>query len=246
MPARGRNRESLTPARLERALEHEQRTALTACVSGGIDLPLHRARDARLEPRGPSRPRRELTMALRKALARATALRAMAACPVSARGAATTTTTTIGRASADATASALARSHAHGGAVAAVARARRAITTRNQVENEIYDRSRQEIPLGNRVPSTAVDAWIAPNATIAGDVDVGNSSTVWHGAVLKGDLGAVRVAGWTNIMEKVVIDAAGCVLAALGRALASRARADARVSSLARLTLRLVSSPNDE
>jgi biotin synthase-related radical SAM superfamily protein len=123
-------------------------------------------------------------MALRKALARATALRAMAACPVSARGAATTTTTTIGRASADATASALARSHAHGGAVAAVARARRAITTRNQVENEIYDRSRQEIPLGNRVPSTAVDAWIAPNATIAGDVDVGNSSTVWHGAVL--------------------------------------------------------------
>ena len=46
MPARGRNRESLTPARLERALEHEQRTALTACVSGGYDLPLHRARDA--------------------------------------------------------------------------------------------------------------------------------------------------------------------------------------------------------
>lgn len=80
---------------------------------------------------------------------------------------------------------------------------------RNLVENEIFDRSRQEIVLGNRVPSVAADAWVAPNATLVGDTDVANQCTVWHGAVLKGDLGAVRVGAFSNVLEKCVIDAAG-------------------------------------
>ena len=57
---------------------------------------------------------------------------------------------------------------------------------RNLVEDEIYDRSRQEITLGNRVPSVAGDAWIAPNATLVGDTDVADQCSVWHGSVLKG------------------------------------------------------------
>jgi hypothetical protein len=80
---------------------------------------------------------------------------------------------------------------------------------RNLVEAEIYDRSRQEIVLGNRVPSVAGDAWIAPNATLIGDTDVADQCTVWHGSVLKGDLGAVRLGAFSNVQEKCVIDAAG-------------------------------------
>ena len=57
---------------------------------------------------------------------------------------------------------------------------------RNLVEDEIYDRSRQEITLGNRVPSVAGDAWIALNATLVGDTDVADQCSVWHGSVLKG------------------------------------------------------------
>lgn len=82
-------------------------------------------------------------------------------------------------------------------------------SARNYVEDEMYDRMRQEIPLGNRVPSPGPDAWIAPNAVLIGDTDLAVSVSVWHGAVLKGDLGAVRIGAFTNVGEKVVIDSAG-------------------------------------
>ena len=53
------------------------------------------------------------------------------------------------------------------GASGAFARlARRGAHGRNLVEDELYDRSRQEITLGNRTPSVAADAWIAPNACL--------------------------------------------------------------------------------
>jgi hypothetical protein len=88
-------------------------------------------------------------------------------------------------------------------------------SARNYVEDEMYDRMRQEIPLGNRVPSPGPDAWIAPNAVLIGDTDLAVSVSVWHGAVLKGDLGAVRIGAFTNVGEKVVIDSAGYVSAPL-------------------------------
>jgi hypothetical protein len=40
------------------------------------------------------------------------------------------------------------------------------------IANEWYNRQRQSIPLGNRVPDTAVGVYISPSATIVGDVDV--------------------------------------------------------------------------
>ena len=96
-------------------------------------------------------------------------------------------------------------------AAAAASRAARAhYCGRNLVEDEIYDRSRQEITLGNRVPSVAGDAWIAPNATLVGDTDVADQCSVWHGSVLK-DLGAVRLGAFSNVQERCVIDAAGYV-----------------------------------
>ena len=54
---------------------------------------------------------------------------------------------------------------------------------RNLVENEIYDRSRREITLGNRMPCVACDAFIADNAVVIGDVNIADRSCVWHGAV---------------------------------------------------------------
>lgn len=86
-------------------------------------------------------------------------------------------------------------------------------SARNYVEDEMYDRSRQEIPLGNRVPSPGPNAWLAPNAVLIGDTDLAVCVSIWHGAVLKGDLGAVRIGAFTNVGEKVVIDSAGYVSA---------------------------------
>ena len=40
------------------------------------------------------------------------------------------------------------------------------------IEDEVYNRTRQLINLGQRVPTLAPDTWIAPNAVIVGDVDL--------------------------------------------------------------------------
>ena len=40
------------------------------------------------------------------------------------------------------------------------------------IEDEIYCRQRQAIPLGNRIPVFAPDTWIAPSAVVVGDVDL--------------------------------------------------------------------------
>ena len=47
--------------------------------------------------------------------------------------------------------------------------------------------------------------WIAPNATVVGDVTLGENVSVWYGAVLRGDSGAITVGAGTNIQDNCVI-----------------------------------------
>lgn len=48
-------------------------------------------------------------------------------------------------------------------------------------------------------------AWIAPNATVVGDVTIGENSSVWYGAVLRGDSGAIVIGRGTNIQDNCVV-----------------------------------------
>ena len=48
-------------------------------------------------------------------------------------------------------------------------------------------------------------AWIAPNATVVGDVTLAEDVSVWYGAVLRGDSGAITVGRGTNIQDNCVI-----------------------------------------
>lgn len=48
-------------------------------------------------------------------------------------------------------------------------------------------------------------AWIAPNATVVGDVTLGDDASVWYGAVLRGDSGAITVGRGTNIQDNCVL-----------------------------------------
>ena len=43
------------------------------------------------------------------------------------------------------------------------------------------------LPWNGRLPTIAPDAFIAPNATIIGDVTIGAGASVWFGCVLRGD-----------------------------------------------------------
>ena len=54
-------------------------------------------------------------------------------------------------------------------------------------------------------------AWIAPTATIVGDVVLEKDVNVWYGAVLRGDAGAIRVGEGTNIQDVAVLHE-GCIV----------------------------------
>lgn len=61
--------------------------------------------------------------------------------------------------------------------------------------------------LGDLVPRIDPTAWVHPAATIVGDVEIGAESTIWPGAVLRGDFGAIRIGARTSIQDNVVLHA---------------------------------------
>jgi gamma-carbonic anhydrase len=56
-----------------------------------------------------------------------------------------------------------------------------------------------------RKPSITEELFIAPNATVIGDVVLMNNSSVWYGAVLRGDLTKITIGAYTNIQDGAVI-----------------------------------------
>ncbi|WP_437499588.1 gamma carbonic anhydrase family protein [Sorangium sp. So ce1099] len=50
-------------------------------------------------------------------------------------------------------------------------------------------------------PRLGRDVFLAPNATVIGDVELGDEASVWFGAVLRGDIGAIRVGSRTNVQD---------------------------------------------
>lgn len=61
--------------------------------------------------------------------------------------------------------------------------------------------------LGDRVPDIHPDAYVHPDATVIGDVRIGAGSTVWPGAVLRGDYGTIIVGERTSVQDGTVVHA---------------------------------------
>ncbi len=57
----------------------------------------------------------------------------------------------------------------------------------------------------NITPRIDATAFVAPNSTVIGDVVLGENTTVWYNAVLRGDIDSIVVGDNTNIQE-------GCIL----------------------------------
>ncbi len=56
-----------------------------------------------------------------------------------------------------------------------------------------------------KMPDFGENCWLAPNATVVGDVHLGNNCTVWFNAVVRGDVHEIRIGNDTNIQDGVVI-----------------------------------------
>lgn len=54
-------------------------------------------------------------------------------------------------------------------------------------------------------PTLGKNVWIADNATVAGDVVIGEESSVWFGAQMRGDVHEIRIGKRTNIQDNAVI-----------------------------------------
>ncbi len=54
-------------------------------------------------------------------------------------------------------------------------------------------------------PEVDPTAFIAPTAAVMGDVRLGADSSVWYGAVLRGDMAPIRIGARTNLQDGVIV-----------------------------------------
>lgn len=68
-----------------------------------------------------------------------------------------------------------------------------------------------------RNPDTALAAFVAPNATVLGDVKLGSLSSVWYGCVLRGDINSIRIGEGSNIQDLTMVHLADDYGVTIGR-----------------------------
>lgn len=61
------------------------------------------------------------------------------------------------------------------------------------------------LPVKDNTPEFGKDCFIAENASIVGDVVMGEQCSVWFNAVIRGDVNAIRIGDKTNIQDGAVI-----------------------------------------
>ena len=59
--------------------------------------------------------------------------------------------------------------------------------------------------LGDQVPDIHPDAYVHPDAVIIGSVTIGADSSIWPGAVLRGDDGRITIGARTSIQDNSVL-----------------------------------------
>ena len=58
-----------------------------------------------------------------------------------------------------------------------------------------------------KTPRIAESAWVSEAAYVVGDVEIGENSSVWPGAVIRGDLASIKIGSYTVIQDNCVIHA---------------------------------------
>lgn len=61
------------------------------------------------------------------------------------------------------------------------------------------------VPLGTRVPDIDPSVFLAPNASVIGAVRIGARSSIWYGAVLRGDSEQISFGSDSNLQDLSVV-----------------------------------------
>lgn len=60
-------------------------------------------------------------------------------------------------------------------------------------------------PYQDRWPRLGERVYLAPSASVVGDVELGNDVSVWFGAVVRGDVHRIRIGDGTNLQDLSVV-----------------------------------------
>lgn len=61
------------------------------------------------------------------------------------------------------------------------------------------------LPVNKKFPQMGEDCFVAPNATIVGDVTMGSQCSIWFNAVIRGDVHYIKMGNKVNVQDGVVI-----------------------------------------
>lgn len=61
------------------------------------------------------------------------------------------------------------------------------------------------LPVNGKMPVLGSGCFVAPNATIVGDVIMGNNCSIWFNAVIRGDVNYIRMGNKVNVQDGAVI-----------------------------------------
>ncbi len=61
------------------------------------------------------------------------------------------------------------------------------------------------LPYRGVMPTIADDVFVAPTASIIGDVEIGPESSIWFGVTIRGDMNVIRIGRRSNVQDGTVI-----------------------------------------
>jgi carbonic anhydrase/acetyltransferase-like protein (isoleucine patch superfamily) len=80
-----------------------------------------------------------------------------------------------------------------------------AIFCRNSTTNKKPPDMAIILPVEGKSPQFGNNCFIAPNATVVGDVKMGDKCSVWFNAVVRGDVNSITIGDKVNIQDGVII-----------------------------------------
>ena len=61
------------------------------------------------------------------------------------------------------------------------------------------------LPYKGTLPTIGAGVFLAPTATVIGDVEIGDGSNIWFGCLVRGDINVIRIGNRVNIQDLTVI-----------------------------------------
>ena len=61
------------------------------------------------------------------------------------------------------------------------------------------------LPVEGKSPRFGKNCFVAPNATVVGDVEIGDDCSIWFNSVVRGDVNSIHIGNKVNIQDGVVI-----------------------------------------